>query len=314
MEKLCFQVSSSEIQVSEIVDKEAFRQRIEATCRDVISRHEQQENKTPDFHPLSVELRCFGSLSSGFATGASDMDLGLLSLLSKPQPDATGSPIPRLLEKAFLDASLGARLLSRTRVPIIKLCEKPPESLRQALLAEREKWEGGLGPEAREGVDDEEADQDAEPQSNGAEHVDSRPSDVDDSSLITFEVPCGKSGRSKHIQLKQGPNHTLPAYYGLARKLLRRAGGRYVTLSNQREFTALDWIVLNRVCQAFVQGLYDPQLRKRLATYPSLSFQPLYNMPSNRSLLGVLTQVEGMQALQVWDSWPARVAMYDSHS
>lgn len=327
LDELCYQVvSRSEIDRSEIADKEAFRQRIESICREVISRHEQQESATLDFPPHSVELKCFGSLSSGFATKASDMDLGLLSPLSQIQPDATGSPIPRLLEKAFLDAGLGARLLSRTRVPIIKLCENPPEPLRCALVAERQKWECGSDNDAREAADDdEEHEPDATSQGNDKGLVGSKKTDASSrktgtdskktgagsSSPMEFEVPCGDGRGTKRFQLQQGPGHTLSAYYGLAKKVLRKAGGRDVTLSNYREFTALDWTVLNSICQAFVQGLYDPQLRKRLAAYPSLAFQPNYNMPSNRSLLGVLTQVDGEQTLQTWDTWPARDAFYD---
>ncbi|POR37985.1 Poly(A) RNA polymerase protein cid1 [Tolypocladium paradoxum] len=315
LDRLCYQVvTSSEIDRSEIADKEAFRQRIESICRNVISRHEQQESAALDFPPLSVELKCFGSLSSGFATKASDMDLGLLSPRSQIPPDATGSPIPRLVEKAFLDAGLGARLLTRTRVPIIKLCENPPESLRRALLAEREKWETGTDNDAREPADnDEDHEHDAISQGNDDEHADYKKTDAESSSLMEFEVPCGDGGEAKRFQLQQGPNRSLSAYYGLAKRVLRRAGGRDVTLSNYREFTALDWTVLNSVCQAFVQGLYDPQLRKRLAEYPSLAFQPHYNMPSNRSLLGVFTQVDGEQTLQTWDTWPARDAIYDFH-
>ncbi|KND91398.1 Poly(A) RNA polymerase protein cid1 [Tolypocladium ophioglossoides CBS 100239] len=354
LDRLCYQVvSSSEIDRSEIADKEAFRQRIESICRDVLSRHEQ-ESAALDFPPLSVELKCFGSLSSGFATKASDMDLGLLSPLSQIRPDAAGSPIPRLVEKAFLDAGLGARLLSRTRVPIIKLCENPPESLHRALVAARERWESGTENDAREVADDdEENEQDTTSQGNYDEQADSKKTDADakktdadakktdadsektganskktgadskktganskktganPSSLTEFEVPCGDGGETKRFQLQQGPNHTLSTYYGLAKRVLRRAGGRDVTPSNYREFTALDWTVLNSVCQAFVQGLYDPQIRKRLAAYPSLAFEPLYNMPSNRSLAGVFTQVDGEQALQTWDTWPARDAIYD---
>ncbi|KAK5998130.1 hypothetical protein PT974_00502 [Cladobotryum mycophilum] len=144
LDMLCYQVvSSSEIDRAEIAQKEVFRQRIESISRQVISRYEQEQKGSEGFPISSVELKCFGSLSSGFATKASDMDLGLLSPLSKVQPDAPGSPIPRLLEKALLDAGLGARLLSRTRVPIIKLCESPPEKLRQDLLDERKRWEDG---------------------------------------------------------------------------------------------------------------------------------------------------------------------------
>ena len=48
-----------------------------------------------------------------------------------------------------------------------------------------------------------------------------------------------------------------------------------------------------------------------MAAYPSLSFQALDNIPNNRSLLGVFTQVDGEQTLQSWETWPARDDFYD---
>ena len=253
MDRLCYQVvSSSEIDRSEIAHKEAFRQRIESICRDVILRHEQTEGATPGFPPQSVELKCFGSLSSGFATKASDMDLGLVSPLSQMQPDATGSPIPRLVEKAFLDAGLGARLLSRTRIPIIKVCETPPESLRCALVAERQKWENGADNDVREAADDDEGhEHDATSQGNDDEPADSKRTgadakraDVGSSSHAESAVQHAKGEETKYFRLHQGPDQTLSAYYALAKRVLRKAGGRDVTLSNHRDFTARDWTIL----------------------------------------------------------------------
>lgn len=314
LEGLCLQViPRSEIQLSEIGQKENFRQRIETICRSVIARHEQDENGDPDFHPSSVDLKCFGSLSSGFATKTSDMDLGLLSPMSKLPPDATESPIPRLLEKALLDAGLGARLLSRTRVPIIKLCEEPPEPLRKALLAEREKWESGVENETSEGAVDEEFEHETIPSCNSVANPELKRSDVH-APVTELEIPCGDAGGVRRFNLRQGPNHTLAAYYGLAKRLLRRAGGKDVTVSNHRDFTAADWTILNRVCQAFIQGLSDPLLQQRVARYPSLSFMPKCNMPNNRSLHGVFTQVEGEHALQIWETWSARDELHDTQA
>lgn len=157
LEQLCEQiVTSAEIEPEEIQEKEQFRAAIEQLCQVALAKYEFEVNSRQDFPPPSARLLCFGSLASGFATKASDMDLGLISPLSLPLPDAPKSPIPRLIEKAFLEAGLGARLLSRTRVPIIKLCEKPPKQLRLDLLDERAKWERGLLPEhdGHDGDDD----------------------------------------------------------------------------------------------------------------------------------------------------------------
>ncbi|KAF7560250.1 hypothetical protein G7046_g3910 [Stylonectria norvegica] len=300
LDRLCFHVvSNSEIERSEIAEKEAFRCRIEAISRDIIARYEQEQAPGRNFSPLSVELRCFGSLSSGFATKASDMDLGLISPLSETQPDAPGCAIPRLLEKALLDAGLGARLLTRTRVPIIKLCEKPPEKLQQDLLTERYRWENGLDTELR---DDDDQEQGASSHSHEADQGDLKPTELEASSLISFTIPSENPGEPLRLQLGQGPKHSLSAYYGLAKRILRRAGGRDVTMSNLRDFTNEDWDILNRVCQAFVAGLIDPKLRQRLGQYPSLSSQPPYNMPNNRCLGAVFTQVEGEHVLQLLET------------
>ncbi|PHH60828.1 hypothetical protein CDD81_1125 [Ophiocordyceps australis] len=298
-------VSGSEIEVSEIAEKEAFRQRIESICRGVITRHEHVDNGTAEFTPLSVDLRCFGSLSSGFATKSSDMDLGLLSPLSKIQPDAAGSPIPRLLEKALLDAGFGARLLSRTRVPIIKLCERPSAALHRALLMEHQKWETGVDSETQENVED----QVSRDQHQGQDSV--LAGDDENSSLPSFELPCLDGLEAQRFRLAQGPSQSLSAYYGLAKKVLHKAGGRDVTISNCHEFTPLQWTILSRVCEAFVEGLGDIELRQRLQKYPTMSFRAQYNSSNNRSLLGVFIQTEGERIMQLWTRWPARNEIYD---
>ncbi|KAI6891127.1 PAP/OAS1 substrate-binding domain-containing protein [Hortaea werneckii] len=71
--------------------------------------------------------------------------------------------LPRVLEKHLLQLGHGARLLSRTRVPIIKICETPDPSLLEKLKEEREKWDllpkekkyPHLYPDAGEGNGDE---------------------------------------------------------------------------------------------------------------------------------------------------------------
>ncbi|KAM6525402.1 hypothetical protein FALCPG4_010949 [Fusarium falciforme] len=291
LDRLCFEVvSNSEIERSEIAEKEAFRCRIEAISQEAIARCEKEQNPEAEFDPLSVQLKCFGSLSSGFATKASDMDLGLLSPMSPIQPDAPGSQIPRLLEKAFLDAGLGARLLTRTRVPIIKLCSDPPKKLRQDLLEERFKWENGLD----ETHEDDEHDHDND--QTGLAGPETKTS-----TSLEITSPTSSTAEPQSFDIKQGPKNTLASYYGLAKRILRRAGGRDATVSNYRDLADQDWDILNRVCQAFVAGLSDPQLRGRLAGYPSLKFESVNNGQANRSLLGVYTQIEGEQIRQLWE-------------
>ncbi|KAK3182084.1 hypothetical protein K4F52_006649 [Lecanicillium sp. MT-2017a] len=327
LEAMCFDViSNSEIERSEIAQNESFRQQIEAICRNVIAQYEYEMNENDQFPPLSVELKCFGSLSSGFATKASDMDLGLLSPLSVIQPDAPGSAIPRVVEKAFLDAGFGARLLSRTRVPIIKLCEKPPQALHEELLKHRQRWESGQDHEHAESNDDEEdgpeiadnkgegvADRSLSPDADDVKNSKppkDRPAashhDEDSIPHVTkFEVPNAK-GEMVQYHLKQTSAHSLSAYCTLAKRVLRKAGGRDVTMSNFKSFTELNWTILNRVCQALVQGLSDAKLRESLTRYPSLAFQSRAGIPHNRSLIGVAFQIEGEEILQRWEAWPIR--------
>jgi DNA polymerase sigma len=282
-------VADAEIEPSEIMEKENFRLMIEQVARSVITEHERSRNGFLDFPPESVQLKCFGSLASGFATKASDMDLGLLSPLSRIQPDAPGSPIPRLIEKAFLEIGLGARLLTQTRVPIIKVCEKPPEDLRLALLAERTKWERG----STEDADEDEAQ--GVPDSNTAEDAQQPETQAQEDGLT----------REQRLQrLKQSESSSLSTYYGSAKRLLRKLGGRDITHSNAAEFTVEDIKVLNQVCLAFVDGLADSKLRDRLLNYRSLNRYDLGSPKNPRTLLGVFTQVEGEHMALLWESRP----------
>lgn len=304
LDELSFRVvRDSEIERSEIAYKEAFRQRIEAISRHAIVQYEQDKGRFQQFPPFSIELKCFGSLSSGFATKASDMDLGLFSPLSEPQPDGQGSPIPRLLEKAFLDAGLGARLLTKTRVPIIKLCEYPPENLRGDLLAARHKFDSGIENDPHDAHDEEAQDEHANSHILEDEHDEiPMPPEGTSTSEAEFTLPCQSTGELRQFHLKQSPKHSLSSYYGLAKRVLRKAGGRDVTVSNYRDFTDRDWDILNGVGQAFIQGLSDLQLRQRLLNYPNLNLSPPDGLQNNRSLLGVYTQVDGEQILMKWEN------------
>ncbi|MCJ1466313.1 hypothetical protein MMC07_004932 [Pseudocyphellaria aurata] len=133
------EVPKAEMGQQELEEKESLRLSLEQICRDAVTQYERKKNK--EFDESTVVLKCFGSLSSGFATHSSDMDLAILSPESTPALSSNESEIPRLLEKALLDLGFGARLLTRARVPIIKFCEKPTPELVKALLGEREKWE-----------------------------------------------------------------------------------------------------------------------------------------------------------------------------
>ncbi|KAI7276967.1 PAP/OAS1 substrate-binding domain-containing protein [Hortaea werneckii] len=130
------QVPMVEMTQAERDEKENFRIKLQAEIDQVCAAD-------PERLP-SVSLQCFGSFKSGFASAGSDMDLVIVL------PDETPfnahfslieDDLPRLLEKHLLQLGHGARLLSRTRVPIIKICEKPDPSLLDKLREEREKWD-----------------------------------------------------------------------------------------------------------------------------------------------------------------------------
>ncbi len=135
----CVEIPKAAISSDELQEKEALRLVLEGVCRKTITEHERK--KDDGFDEKLVTLKCFGSLASGFATHSADMDLALVSPQSKPESSSPESEIPRLLEKALLDLGYGVRLLTRTRVPIIKFCEKPTLELAAKLLEERAKYE-----------------------------------------------------------------------------------------------------------------------------------------------------------------------------
>ncbi|UJO20310.1 Terminal uridylyltransferase cid1 [Fulvia fulva] len=129
------EVPSVDISQAECQEKETFRRVLEKICHQVC----EEDPNLP-----KVSLECFGSFQSGFASAGSDMDLVIVvqdqassaSMFSLLEDD-----LPRALEKKLLRSGHGARLLTRTRVPIIKVCESPGESFLDKLREEREKWD-----------------------------------------------------------------------------------------------------------------------------------------------------------------------------
>ncbi|KAK4181853.1 putative caffeine-induced death protein 1 [Triangularia setosa] len=301
LETICNTViANAEIDVNDIREKENFRARIEMVARDVITQFENSQAGQQWFPPDSVQLKCFGSLMSGFATKDADMDLGLLSPLSRPQPEASDSPIPRLIEKAFLDLGLGARLLSRTRVPIIKVCERPPEELRAALVKERENWEKGTEDE----VDVEEVHDEVEPPPEGEEAQPLRGSEGQPSAPAIDESEA--STPEQLLEFFRQDGKSLSNYYNAAKKVLRKLGGHDITHSNISAMKPEDIELLNRVCLAFVQGLAHEKVRDTLLNCKSLNRYDLLVTRMPRTLFGVLFQIEGQMLVESWDNRKVR--------
>lgn len=131
------EIPKVEMQKAELEEKEAFRVYLEDMCKKALA-----ENYSGDI--ATISLVGFGSLASGFATPGSDMDLAIVPAWKDPNrahETEIDRDIPRLLERAILDDKLGARLLTRTRVPILKVCQHPTEELYAALFDERKKWD-----------------------------------------------------------------------------------------------------------------------------------------------------------------------------
>jgi terminal uridylyltransferase len=131
------EIPEVEMKPEEFEEKEAFRKYLEDVCKKALANNYSGDIAT-------IALVGFGSLSSGFAMPGSDMDLAIVPEwkdhinAGKTEIDRD---IPRVLEKAILNDKLGARLLTRTRVPILKVCQHPHEELYTALFNERTKWD-----------------------------------------------------------------------------------------------------------------------------------------------------------------------------
>ncbi|ORY65506.1 uncharacterized protein BCR38DRAFT_457642 [Pseudomassariella vexata] len=305
LEQLCsVVVRSAEIGHDEIAEKENFRVHIEEICRRVVAHQEIEINGFQSFPSQSVQLKCFGSLSSGFATKAADMDLGLLSPSSAIPPDASESPVPRLIEKALLDAGFGARLLTRTRVPILKLCEKPTRKLYMDLLEERLKWEKGLDNDDQDGLDndagmDENEDQDTIDATVLTAQIlstDQQPKE----SGIPSDAPLAQTRGHRPALLKQTRGQSLASYYGLAKRTLRRMNGCDITHSNAADFTDADFMALDDLSSAFIDGLQDEGLRNRIRAFHSYSAGK--QQPNFRSLHGVYMMAEGERLVMIWEA------------
>ncbi|OJD40238.1 pap oas1 substrate-binding domain-containing protein [Diplodia corticola] len=115
----------------ELKEKDDFIMRLQEICQNEIAAFPEVP---------SIEFKCFGSIGTGFATKGSDIDLAVITK-NDDDTELAQKFGPRALEKIFLDHGFGARLLTNTRVPIIKFCEKPSAELHANLQAERKKWD-----------------------------------------------------------------------------------------------------------------------------------------------------------------------------
>ncbi|KAH0556976.1 hypothetical protein GP486_005235 [Trichoglossum hirsutum] len=293
------EVAKAEVSQQEVAEKELFRSSLEDTCRDVISQHEASKSGGHVFDPNSIRLECFGSLSSGFATKSSDMDLALLSPLSQPPLSSSVSPIPRLLEKRLLDLGLGARFLTKTRVPIMKLCEKPTAELLALLRKARGRWEAGeenttMGERDTDGVLALSPSRDV-----GRVQRTGHNDNEDSTDIMRHDDPDSQDSNEPRSpthdlkSLEQKPEETFWAYNSRARRLLKLIGGRDITFRHEN-LKSTDLQLLSTAVEGFVNGIRDDSIRQAVkAALPKNSVISLY---------GVWLLAEGERLIGGWDA------------
>ncbi|KAK5101672.1 hypothetical protein LTS08_004130 [Lithohypha guttulata] len=121
----------------EINAKRDFTQRLHSLAKNVVyDRLDPVTSSRPE-----VRLEPYGSLANSFGTTGCDVDL-LLTIQYQPSQYAeVTDETKRGLEKALLDQGIGARLLTNTRIPILRVCERPSNELLRNLRQHRANWE-----------------------------------------------------------------------------------------------------------------------------------------------------------------------------
>ncbi|KAF2723025.1 PAP/OAS1 substrate-binding domain-containing protein, partial [Polychaeton citri CBS 116435] len=124
-----------EISESERRQKETFLTKLQGLCEILCEANPSLPK---------VTLECFGSFKSGFASAGSDMDVAIVlkgNLSESTYISLDEAGLPRSLEKMLLENAIGARLLDKTRVPIIQVCEAPDDETLAKLTQNRKDWE-----------------------------------------------------------------------------------------------------------------------------------------------------------------------------
>ena len=273
LDRLAFQIIPKvEISREEFANKEALRSSLEDICRKAVTVHEAQ--KDPSFVSDSVELKCFGSLSTTFATKSSDMDLILLSPQSIPALSSPESEIPRLIEHALLESGYGARLLTKTRVPIIRFCEKPTAELAGLLKEERLRLDKEMNatplqPKAKK--------------KSKRDTVDSNPSNPmqtecqsdiagTEGAHFSGEVSASptdiKDATTSSLGTTKGPNKMVSGHeHTLSEKLGKQGDDNVLMAKSDEELTGLYKLAVH-------EGWYEPAERKTIDLFIRISQNP----------------------------------------
>ncbi|KAE8348588.1 hypothetical protein BDV28DRAFT_161220 [Aspergillus coremiiformis] len=108
----------------ELRNKEMLRTLLTSLAREALERYAKQHGYA--IEGKAIDLKCFGSLRNGFALPGADLDL-VMTTHGESFPKELEAQCPRILNKAFIDAGFGSRMIQRARIPMIKLCEKPSQ-------------------------------------------------------------------------------------------------------------------------------------------------------------------------------------------
>lgn len=224
------EISNVEMSQAEHDEKEAFRLALQSICHEVCDADPERLRR--------VSLECFGSFKSGFATAGSDMDLVIVVKTPDPTSDARFSlledDLPRALERRLLQLRYGARLLTRTRVPIIKICQNPNDSLLDKLREEREKWDD---------LPNEKKYPHLHPNENEDDAVDTG---QNDDSLVLKSSDTHKAASAPSLasvatteKANAGSNHNVPNSAGAIRNVndvqVDNINGAHVSTANERQ-------------------------------------------------------------------------------
>lgn len=135
MESLATNIPPFTSPAYQLDEKEAFRVRLlEITTAAIIP---VAESCGVTLGPSSIRIKCIGSLRNGLALPESNVDLVLI-FRDIEVPEPLQNEIPGIVERAYIEAGLGARRAISGGCPILQICEKPSKELLEALKAELE--------------------------------------------------------------------------------------------------------------------------------------------------------------------------------
>jgi terminal uridylyltransferase len=295
------EITKAEMTMAEINEKDVLRAKLESICQSAVSKHKMASGHS-QIRPNDVSLQCFGSVRSGFATKGSDMDLALISPLSQPPASSRESPIPRVLEKALLDLGFGARLLTRTRVPIIRFCEKPSSELLELLRAEHEKWKQEVDSNNSIGYNG----QDTKSSTSNSKEIET-PVDQISNDTHGKTPEDAKTELSTMLQsLRQKSRESLYTYFRRVRNIMIESGVQDFHRAQKESFNQEELKALLQFVESFAKGIDDENLRNRLLSAPNMDYQAAYLSGRIISLYGTWLQAEGEKYVSVWEERKVR--------